>query len=233
MIEAIVPPEAAAIEAFGDPPGPELFPELSPDLFPEEEAQIRDAVDKRRREFATVRRCAREALAQFGVPPVPILSGAKREPLWPAGFVGSMTHCDGYRAAVVARAGELASIGIDAEPHLPLPAGVLKVVAGAGESAMVSELAERFPEVHWDRLLFSAKESIYKAWFPLARCWLGFEDAVVGFDPASDVFTAQLSKAGLVRDGAPLTRLTGRWIVHDGLLATSVSLRDTSGTPSP
>ena len=55
--------------------------------------------------------------------------GAKREPLWPAGVVGSITHCDGYRAAAVARATDLATVGIDAEPHEPLPDGVLAAIA--------------------------------------------------------------------------------------------------------
>ena len=83
--------------------------------------------------------------------------------------------------------------------------------------------------MHWDRLLFSAKESVYKAWFPLARRWLGFEDARLSFDPGPDParggFTARL----LVEDlpsvaGRPVTTLTGRYAVADGLLATAIAL---------
>src|SRR5262249_33599292 len=61
----------------------------------------------------------------------------------------------------------------------------------------------------WDRLLFSAKESVYKAWFPLARRWLGFEEADVTLDPAGR-FTARLLVPG------PVSGFTGRWTVHNG-----------------
>lgn len=88
-----------------------------------------------------------------------------------------MTHCAGYRAAAAARARDVVTIGIDAEPHAVLPDGVLDVVALPEERAWIYELARSAEEVHRDRLLFSAKESVYKAWFPLTGRWLGFEDA--------------------------------------------------------
>ena len=72
------------------------------ELFIEEKSQVIDAVRSRRREFATVRACARQSLGHLGYPPVPILSGRRHEPIWPDGIVRSMTHCDGYRAAAVA-----------------------------------------------------------------------------------------------------------------------------------
>ena len=61
--------------------------------------------------------------------PQPVLPGERGAPRWPAGVVGSMTHCAGYRAAALVRAADLASLGIDAEPHGPLPEGVLRRVA--------------------------------------------------------------------------------------------------------
>ena len=67
MIGDILPPQVAAAEAFGDLPGAVLFAE--------EEAVIAKAVDKRRREFATARACARAALAKLGLPAVPIVPG--------------------------------------------------------------------------------------------------------------------------------------------------------------
>ena len=113
MLEQILPPAVAVVETFGDLPGATLFPE--------EEAAIARAVPKRRREFATGRGCARAALNRLGEPPVPILRGPQGAPLWPAGVVGSITHCDGYRAAAVARTSDIATVGLDAEPDKPLP----------------------------------------------------------------------------------------------------------------
>src|SRR5437868_12446432 len=107
MIERIVTAGVATSAVYDDPPGAVLFPE--------EEPAVAKAVDKRRREFTTVRWCAREALAGLGMPPVPIMRGEKGAPRWPDGVVGSMTHCDGYRAAAVAKARDIAALGIDAE----------------------------------------------------------------------------------------------------------------------
>jgi 4'-phosphopantetheinyl transferase EntD len=84
---------------------------------------------------------------------------------------------------------------------------------------MLGDLAARFPATHWDRLLFSAKESVYKAWFPLTGRWLGFEDAHLTIDPAAATFTASL----LVED-APLRFLAGRYLVRDEWVLTAVTL---------
>ena len=97
-------------------------------MFPEEAAAIAHAVTERRREFATVRSCARRALCRLGIPPVAILPDADGVPQWPAGVVGSMTHCAGYRAAVVARSDRLGGIGIDAEVHAALPGSADELV---------------------------------------------------------------------------------------------------------
>ena len=205
MIDELVPDGIATAEAFQD--------RLDAELFPEEAALVRNAVEARRREFATGRHCARRALSRLGVPAAPILTGSRREPVWPRGFVGSITHCAGYRAAAVASDRDAAAIGIDAEPFEPLPAGVFDAIATADEVAAVKELP---PEVAWDRLLFCAKESLYKAWFPLAQRWLGFEDAVVTLRPST--FTADILVPG------PLTRVTGRWLAARGLVLTAVTI---------
>src|ERR1051325_9262065 len=117
VIEAILPAGVVAVDTFDDPPGATLMPE--------EEALVAKAVAKRRQEFTTVRHCARIALARLGRPPAAIPSGQRREPQWPAGVVGAITHCDGYRGVVLAEASAVTSIGIDAEPNGPLPKGVL------------------------------------------------------------------------------------------------------------
>ncbi|MDP9842386.1 4'-phosphopantetheinyl transferase family protein [Streptosporangium lutulentum] len=210
MIEKILPPWVASAETFGDPPGVMLFPE--------EEAVVARAADRRRREFTTARYCARQAMARLGLPPVPILPGEHRAPGWPDGVVGSITHCDGYRAAAVSL--EALTVGIDAEPHEPLPDGVLGVVALPEER---EELARLGDQVHWERLLFSAKESVYKAWFPLAGRWLGFEEAHVTLAP-SGTFTARLLVPGPLVDGRELTGFDGRWLVADGLVITAIAL---------
>jgi 4'-phosphopantetheinyl transferase EntD len=57
---------------------------------------------------------------------------------------------------------------------MPLPAGVLGAIALPEEQAWVARLLAVRPDTHWDRLLFSAKESVYKAWFPMTQSMARF-----------------------------------------------------------
>ncbi|WP_030434396.1 4'-phosphopantetheinyl transferase family protein [Actinoplanes subtropicus] len=212
MIESLLPPAAVGVEAFADLPGEPVFPG--------EEDLVATAVPGRRREFVTGRRCAREALEQLGVPPAPIRRGESRDPLWPPGVIGSITHCAGYRAAAVARRADMAALGIDAEPHEPLPDGVEATVTVPGELAGLAD-----PAVHWGRLLFSAKESIYKAWYPLCARWLGFDEVRLAINPATRTFTGHLLVDGTRLDGEPpLTELRGRYLIARGLILTTVTV---------
>ncbi|WP_068185037.1 4'-phosphopantetheinyl transferase [Mycobacterium sp. UM_CSW] len=222
LVSAVLPDTAsqdlAYAEVYSDPPG------LTP--LPEEEPLIAKSVAKRRNEFITVRHCARIAMRELGVPPVPILKGEKGQPCWPDGVVGSLTHCTGYRGAVVGRAGAVRSVGIDAEPHDVLPDGVLGAIALDDER---QEIAALPAGLHWDRILFCAKEATYKAWFPLTERWLGFEDAHIVFDPDSrgggtGTFVSKILIDGAALSGPPLTALRGRWSVERGLVLTGIVL---------
>ena len=204
-------------ELFGDPE------DLAP--LPEEEALIARSVAKRRNEFVTVRHCARVAMGHLGVAPAPILKGEKGEPQWPDGVVGSLTHCEGYRGAVVGRIPAVRSVGIDAEPHDVLPGGVLKAISLPVERREIGALPAG---LHWDRILFCAKEATYKAWFPLTQRWLGFEDAHISFEVdstgSSGAFVSRILIDPAARSGPPLTELAGRWSVASGLALTAIVL---------
>ena len=215
MLEELVPPPVAAVETFDD--------RAPCTLFPAEEAVIAAAVDKRRREFTTARWCAREALRRLGYPAAPVLPGARGAPIWPAGIVGSITHCVGYRAAAVARASAVTTLGIDAEPHEPLPPDVLDTISLRSERSWVAYQLAVAPEVRWDRLLFCMKETVYKAWFPLTGRWLDFEQAEVSVRPATGEFFATLLVDGPVLSGGTSLRgFRGRWLVRRGLMLATI-----------
>ena len=134
-----------------------------------------------------------------------------------------MTHCAGYAAAAVGPHPEISAIGIDAEPDAPLPDGVLELVATAAERDRLA-VTQRVPDgPNWDRLLFSAKEALYKAWFPLVGEWLDHQEAEISFDLQDGTFTALLS-GGLIVDGRQIRRLHGRWVRNRGILVTAVVL---------
>jgi 4'-phosphopantetheinyl transferase EntD len=220
LLSGVLPgaaPALAAAEMYTDPP------ELAP--LPEEEPLIAKSVAKRRNEFITVRYCARQALGELGVPPVPILKGEKGEPCWPDGVVGSLTHCEGYRGAAVGRQGEVRSVGIDAEPHDVLPKGVLDAISLPAERAGLRALPSG---LHWDRILFCAKEATYKTWYPVTRRWLGFEDAHIVFDVdetgTAGGFVSRILIDPAASSGPPLETLSGRWSVRDGLALTAIVL---------
>ncbi|MFE9249821.1 4'-phosphopantetheinyl transferase [Streptomyces sp. NPDC007088] len=215
LLTSLLPPQARSAEAFEDTPGVLLHPE--------EEAVIAKAVDKRRREFTTVRHCARQALSALGRPAGPLVPGLRGAPVWPRGVVGSLTHCEGYRACAVALGAEVVSLGIDAEPHAPLPEGVLDAIARPREQRQVARLASHFPARAWDRLLFSAKESVYKTWFPLTGQPLDFQEAELDLDPERRTFHARLLSRGHDHEGRLLETFEGRWRIERGLIVTAIA----------
>jgi 4'-phosphopantetheinyl transferase EntD len=206
LIGALLPADVSWAERFDD--------EAPGELYPVEAAVISGAVGKRRREFTTGRWCARQALAGLGIAPVAVPRGERGAPIWPPGVVGALTHCEGYRAAIVARAATYRSVGLDAEPDEPLPDGVLDAISLPGEREQLARLAAG---PSWERLLFSAKESVYKAWFPLTRRWLDFTECELTL--AEDgTFAARLLVAG------PVPGFRGRWVAANGLVATVIVL---------
>lgn len=189
-------------------------------LLPSESRQLGPVAPERRVEFAAGRKCARVVLGQLGHPGVPLLAGARREPLWPVGVVGSITHTKGYCAAAAASARALSALGIDAEVNAPLPDGLLSAVCNARERRWLR--SARGDGLHWDRVFFSAKESVYKAWYPLTRSWLAFHDVEVRI-LSDDRFVAELL-VGARLAARPVEGFPGRFSVEDGLILTAVWL---------
>ena len=224
MIADVLPTGAVASEAFG--------PAGDRELFPAEAAAIATADPARRSEFAAGRAVAHAALARLHAAAGPVLSGPAGEPGWPDGVVGSITHCAGYRACAVAWARDVAAIGIDAEPCLALADGLLTAVASDAERVWLAELSAAGPGIPWDRVLFSAKESVYKAWHPRTGERPGLLGMTVRICPAG-TFAADLPcgsaasaspHPGASAAGPPVARLTGRWLVSSRLIVTAASI---------
>jgi 4'-phosphopantetheinyl transferase EntD len=126
-----------------------------------------------RRASGAARIVARELLARLGHPDRPIRKTEGGAPQWPAGIVGSMSHDARIAVAAVARASDYGALGIDVEPAEVLQPELLDTVATPRERSEI----ERDP--FGGRLLFAAKEAVYKAVYPLDRTFLEHHDVEV------------------------------------------------------
>ncbi len=219
MISELLPACIRAIETDGEP--------VAADPCIEELASLGRMAEGRLREFRLARHCARRALFQLGLPPRPIPVGHDRCPIWPHGVVGSITHCWDYRAAAVAFRARVAGVGIDAEVNELLPPSTLSVVVSPAEREAIGALPRI--GVAWDRLVFSAKESAYKVWYPIMRSWLDFDGARIHIHPDPTgghrgSLTVQLLASPLVVDDRLVDRLEGRYAVDSGRIVTAIAV---------
>lgn len=209
---------AVAVAVPGEPAGR---------LYPEEQAALARAVDKRRTEFAVGRTCARRALALLGAPVGPIPVGSDRGPVWPSGYVGSITHCEGFVAAVAGRLIDFAGIGMDAERSDPLDPRLAHMICTDAERADMNQTPPP-GGTDWAKLIFSAKEAVHKAVAPIARVTLSFHDVEIRFDLAGNRFSAV--HVGQSDARLPdFTSLDGRFLVAGGLVVTSVCIPTADG----
>jgi len=213
MMAQILPTGVVSVEVIGSHRG---------SLLPAEAEVMAAATRKRRQEFAAGRTCAHAALARLRIPASPLLTGPDREPLWPAGIVGSITHCDLYAAAAVSWSHDFLALGIDAEPSQPLPDGVLETVALPEEIAWIRSAGA--DGAAWDRLLFSAKESAFKAWYPIARTWIDFRDAAFHARPDGHSFDVKLVERLPAISDLGLSTLSGQYIVSTDRIATAITV---------
>lgn len=214
MVESLFPAAVAVAEALEEA--------WRSDLLPEEETHVARMVPRRRREFAAGRACAREALAQLGWPATPIGRRDDRAPVWPAGVVGSISHCEGLCAAVVARAEAFAGLGLDVERVGRVRPALLARISSSAERSQLEKLAAAGLE-HGPTLLFSAKESVYKCYRPLVSRTLGYRDVEASLDPSRGTIAVRM----LRRDqrGADLVdALRGRFSCEGPFVATGVWL---------
>jgi enterobactin synthetase component D len=159
-------------------------------------AELERAVPKRQREFIAGRLCAREAMRTLALDgsDAPLGTGANREPLWPDGVVGALTHFDGFAAAAVARRADYRGIGIDGE-RLIKPATADNVAATIAPRGELDRLvaATGLPRLLVLTLAFSAKESLFKCLFPTVQRYFDFADAELeAIDAAANTFVLAL-----------------------------------------
>jgi 4'-phosphopantetheinyl transferase EntD len=177
MTESIDPSLAQAIEALSSPgilvghrlisPGDELA------LLAEEEHSMASPRIDVRRASGAARIVGRALLARLGHADCAVPRSPSGAPLWPTGVIGSFAHDERVAVAAVALCRDVAAVGIDVEPAEWLPPGMLDMVATPQEQRGLGD------DPYRERLLFAAKEAVYKAVYPLDRIFLDFHDIEV------------------------------------------------------
>ena len=145
-------------------------------LLPDEMSAFAKGVTKVRRSSGAARIVARELFRQLGRADDAIRKGASGVPIWPDGLVGSLAHDAEIAVAAIARRHDFLSVGVDIEPAEALDSDLFELVATKTERRRVRNdgLA--------GRLLFSVKEAVYKAVYPLDGTFLDHQDVEVWLD---------------------------------------------------
>ena len=186
------------------------------DRYPEEEQFTKRMVKRRLREFQHGRNCARLALSMLGQPPGPIRRGKHHEPLWPAGFIGTISHTGSYAAAAVAATDLFLGIGLDMEFADPIED---RLIASICRTEEIDRVNDGEDIGHRAKLLFSIKESIYKCLWPLIREFVDFTEIEVQLVTDSHQYKAIAHTAKC--DAVPVNRLSGRYRRYGKLILAS------------
>ena len=200
-------------------------------FLPQEEEVVSSACEKRKVDFLTGRYCARKSMKALGLDGVFIPVSPSRAPLWPSSVVGSITHTEGYCAAVVGLSKDYLSIGIDGQ----------KITGGRISEGMKKLILRDDEEWSGDlelNLVFSAKEALYKCLNPLVNQFFGFHCArVIAINSALKTFSIELTDSSVsdkltglvVEKKDPLlsgeSRFEGFYEIHGDLVVTVIILK--------
>lgn len=132
---------------------------------------------KRKTEFIIGRSCARRALCALKEPARPILRLNDGRPKWPAGIIGSITHCDDMCAAIVSPYSNIQGLGIDIETSVPFERDTHSIILTQSEIINYSRSNDQLPS--WENIIFSAKESVYKAIYPTLNRFVDFKEVEI------------------------------------------------------
>lgn len=183
---------------------------------------IENAIDKRKIEFSAGRFCAKQALKNIGLFDKEILVGPNREPLWPQGVLGSISHCDNYAGAVVGYADKIVSIGIDIENIGAIKTDVWDLIFTQQEQRLLCDNPENKVDL-FSTLIFSFKESFYKFQYPLTGMYLDFKDVELTF--ADGKFSVDLINSSVKVENIPFNSINMDWTVLNGKVFTCCVLR--------
>lgn len=188
-------------------------------LFHVEQRAICNAVAHRQQEFAAGRLAAHQAQGALGLKAQAVPMAAGRAPVWPVGLCGSISHAGGVAAAAVGKRDTWAALGLDIEEDAELPAEIIDTVLLPAEQTWLARQADAGQLA---RVIFSIKEAVYKAQFPLSQQLIGFEALEVALGPPQGRFEARFQQH--CPPFARGERLSGRFARHGGLILSALAI---------
>lgn len=187
-----------------------------PDIDPVEQEIVQHAVLSRQAEYSTGRMLAARALMEMSTPVSAILRGPMNEPIWPVGIVGSITHTNDICLVAVATTKHMVGVGIDIEANRPEFDNLAHLILRPDERQATG--IKFLPKKDVVRLIFGAKEALYKAIYGRANRFVDFQEVRIEFGPEAGRFTANAPNDqdlnALIRDG------TGRYLFAENILFT-------------
>lgn len=183
-------------------------------------AALRHAAIKRKAEYLAGRHVAQMALKELGWAGYHIATANDRSPVWPDGVVGTITHTAQHAVCSVARRAAVRAVGIDAELFMSHELGtqVRSILVSDAETAYLQSLPMAFEQAL--TIVFSAKESLYKALYPEVKAFFDFTAAeVLHLDGERCAFSLRLQLDLGDRWGMGAV-VEGGYRLHDGHVLT-------------
>ncbi|VAW95228.1 hypothetical protein MNBD_GAMMA22-7 [hydrothermal vent metagenome] len=200
----------------------EFLNESTSNLFVHEAEvkSIQHASKKRVTEFLNARHCAHKALIKIGYTQnAAILQGTKGEPLWPKSIIGSITHCKGYYAAVVSFNKFIVGIGIDAELNMDISQKLILTTQTENEIFTNTKISNKSPNFFLNKLVFSAKESVFKFLFPIVKRYIKFKEIEINLNINKKTFSVILLNSDISND-FDVTLMIGKFDYDDNHIVT-------------
>jgi 4'-phosphopantetheinyl transferase EntD len=223
-LEGLFPAEVSCVFS-DDPPGNFL-------LLPDEVDSTLNMRPRRLAEFTHGRACARQALTKLGYPECPIPVGQNRAPTWPGGVVGSISHSRECAAAVVTHRNDFSGLGVDLEVSEPLDEPLLSMICRPEEIELLDNQAEK---LYFAKIIFSAKEAVYKCIWPTILRFVDFHEIEIQLDTGARSFRARAHSEQLPAD--LIGNIRGRYADSSSLIVSAAycqrSVETVRTAPSP
>jgi 4'-phosphopantetheinyl transferase EntD len=190
-------------------------------LWPQEQPAVARARPARRREYAAGRHAVRTAMGQLGRRAEAVPSAPDRTAIWPDGLTGSISHDAESCVALLGRSRDFCAMGVDLEPHAPLPEDLIAEICTPQEWRWLSTTLPAHRAL-WARRIFSAKEAAFKAQFPLTGEMFGFDGLAISFHAGATAFTARFCPPAQRHPMPP--PLEGQQLVSCGRIVSVVTI---------